>query len=91
MGDLQPTFEGSHLDFDIIIMSTKRMKYLIKYNFLGFIIDGGTIILTFELCISSHIFIDYKQSCWRGCLVNEYEIMNVPIEGISALTEQPRK
>ena len=52
MGDLQPTFEGSHSDFDIIIMSTKRRKYLIRYNFLGFIIDGGTIILTFELCVS---------------------------------------
>ena len=72
-------------------MFTKRMKYLIKYNFLGFIIDGGTIILTFELCISSYIFIDYKQICWRGCLVNKHKIMNILIKGISALTEQPRK
>lgn len=91
MGDLQPTFEGPHSDFGIIFTSTKRIKYLIKNNFLGCTVDDGTIILTFELCVSCRIFIDHKQSCWRGCLVNEYQIMDVPVEGIFVLTELPRQ
>lgn len=68
----------------------KRIKYLSKKNFLGFTVDTGTIILTFEICVFYYIFIDHRQSYWRVCLVNEYKIIDAAIEGIFVLNEFPR-
>lgn len=58
-------------------MSIPGIKYVIKNNFLGFTLKGEPYLWYTSLGPLFHVSVDHGQSCYKRCLVNEYEIMEV--------------